>query len=80
MKKSEIDDLKEYMSTLMLQQTDLLRGEIREIEGSLQNRFDETVEQLSRDIGDAVVAIQESNDNILGNHERRITKLENATS
>jgi predicted nucleic acid-binding Zn-ribbon protein len=93
MDKDTIDDLKQFIATIITQQTSDLRediseirediGEIREDISGLKNdvkELDNKIDNLSDSVGQALNDSNEETDKQLKDHETRIGKLETKTA
>ncbi len=83
-----IEDLKQFISVTVSQQTQSLRDDILEhvdkkidssaerLEKKIEKKIDEKIDALSLYIGEALDNSNEAHGKQLKNHERRITRLE----
>ncbi|HET8709391.1 MAG TPA: hypothetical protein VFL85_03865 [Candidatus Saccharimonadales bacterium] len=76
MNDDQIDDLKQFMTAVISQQTADLREDIQR----LDQKIDDRINELSLAIGDALNESNRTTDKQLKDHERRITKLEHKTA
>ena len=75
MNKETIDDLKQFISTAISQQTSDLQEDIGEIKQDIKI-LDRKIVDLSDSVAGAMSDTNEDVDEQLKNHEHRITKLE----
>lgn len=88
MDQSVIDDLKQFIAATVSQQISAqtsellteLRTELRAEIGDLEGRLTQKIDDLSSAVGHAMNDSNQSADDQLEDHERRITKLEHATA
>ncbi len=72
MNEDIIQDLKQFITATIMQQTSDLRTEIVNLDSKLSNKIDD----LSASVGDAIESVNESTDAQLKDHEVRIARLE----
>ena len=80
MNDDALQDLKQFITTTVSQQTTSLRQDIREDIQTEINKLDEKlsakIDDLSASVAEAMEKSNEDTDSQLQNHENRITKLE----
>ena len=75
MTTADLEDIKQIMTVLLPQQTDLLRDEVIERIDSLERRLSDRIENLSSAIADALDLNNEDIDKQFRNHESRLRRL-----